>query len=138
VLLVFMRVKIRKRMNCSLWRLKMIWVKRLTLVLMLAGCASTPIVDQAGVDQEAYEADLKECQYYADQVNSGQIIAASSALTGLFGGLLSMAVGDESSAKKAAGAGVTAGGAKGLAASEAKKAKVARQCLRSRGYIVYD
>jgi hypothetical protein len=116
----------------------MIWVKRLTLVLMLAGCASTPIVDQAGVDQEAYEADLKECQYYADQVNSGQIIAASSALTGLFGGLLSMAVGNESSAKKAAGAGVTAGGAKGLAASEAKKAKVARQCLRSRGYIVYD
>ena len=83
-------------------------------------------------------ADLKECQHYADQVNSGQIIAVSSALTGLFGGLLSMAVGDESSAKKAAGAGVTAGGAKGLAASEAKKAKVARQCLRSRGYIVYD
>mgnify|MGYP000689613145 CR=1 FL=1 len=77
----------------------------LTLVLMLAGCASTPIVDQAGVDQEAYDADLKECQYYADQVNSGQIIATSSALTGLFGGLLSMAVGDESSAKKAAGAG---------------------------------
>jgi outer membrane murein-binding lipoprotein Lpp len=31
----------------------MIWVMRLTLVLMLAGCASTPIVDQAGVDQEA-------------------------------------------------------------------------------------
>ena len=68
----------------------MIWVMRLTLVLLLAGCASTPIVDQAGVDQEAYDADLKECQYYADQVNSGQIIATSSALTGLFGGLLSM------------------------------------------------
>ena len=51
----------------------MIWVMRLTLVSLLAGCASTPIVDQAGVDQEAYEADLKECQYYADQVNSGQI-----------------------------------------------------------------
>jgi len=31
----------------------MIWVMRLTLVLLLAGCASTPIVDQAGVDQEA-------------------------------------------------------------------------------------
>ena len=49
-----------------------------------------------------------------------------------------MAVGDGSGSKKAAGAGVTAGGAKGLADSEAKKARVARQCLRSRGYIVYD
>jgi len=49
-----------------------------------------------------------------------------------------MAVGSESSAKKSAGAGVMAGGAKGLADAEAKKARVARQCLRSRGYIVYD
>ena len=95
-------------------------------------------VYQAGVDPEGYEADLKECQYYADQVNSGQIVASKGALTGLFGGLLSMAVGSESSAKKSAGAGVMAGGAKGLADAEAKKARVARQCLRSRGYIVYD
>ncbi len=111
---------------------------RLMLVLFLLGCATTPIVDTAGVNPEGYAADLKECQVYANQVNGVQITATKSALTGLFGGLLSMAVGSESSAKKAAGAGVAAGGAKGLADAEAKKARVARQCLRSRGYIVYD
>ena len=116
----------------------MIWTLRLMPLLLLLGCATTPIVDQAGVDPEGYEADLKECQYYADQVNSGQIVASKGALTGLFGGLLSMAAGSESSAKKSAGAGVMAGGAKGLADAEAKKARVVRQCLRSRGYIVYD
>ena len=116
----------------------MIWVVRFLPIFVLSACATAPIVDQAGVDRQPYEADLKACQHDAEQVNSGQVIATKSALTGLFGGLLSMAVGDGSGAKKAAGAGVTAGGAKGLADSEAKKARVARQCLRSRGYIVYD
>jgi hypothetical protein len=89
-----------KLMIRFLWRLDMIWTLRLMPLLLLLGCATTPIVDQAGVDPEGYEADLKECQYYADQVNSGQIVASKGALTGLFGGLLSMAAGSESSAKK--------------------------------------
>jgi len=116
----------------------MVWFVRVMLVLCLMGCKAAPIVDQAGIDPERYEADLKACQYYAGQVNSARIVASKGALTGLFGGLLGLAVGSESNAKKSAGAGVAAGGAKGLADAEAKKAKVARQCLRSRGYIVYD
>ena len=116
----------------------MIWVVRSLPIFVLSASATAPIVDQAGVDRQPYQADLKACQHDADQVNSGQVIATKEALTDLFGGSLSMAVGDGLGSKKAAGAGVTAGGAKGLADLAAKKASVARQCLRSLGYILYD
>ena len=74
----------------------MIWVVRFLPIFVLSACATAPIVDQAGVDRQPYQADLKACQHDAEQVNSGQVIATKEALTGLFGGSLNMAVGDGS------------------------------------------
>ena len=39
------------------------------LMLLAAGCASDPIVDMHGVDQEKYDSDLAACREYADQVD---------------------------------------------------------------------
>ena len=46
-------------MNRLLWRSKLNWVMCLMLALLLSGRASTPIVDQVGIDLEAYTNELK-------------------------------------------------------------------------------
>lgn len=115
----------------------------LLLPLVVAACASDPIVDTKGVDPLRYQADLAECRQYADQVS----VAGSAAGGGLFGGAAGAAVGaavgavtgnpGTGAAVGAAGGG-TSGVVGGTARGVSKQDRVVRNCLRGRGYSVLD
>ena len=49
------------------------------LCLVLASCASKPIVDTYNIDTAQYEKDLAQCEEIAEQVASGEITAKSAA-----------------------------------------------------------
>ena len=109
--------------------------------LLLAGCAADPIVDQRGVDPEQYALDMAECQGYADQVDTGKEVAKQAGMTGLVGGVLAGAFEHGRGVrgvKEGVGAGATIGAARGAGKATSKKERVMSQCMRARGYIVYD
>ena len=51
------------------------------LCLLLAGCAAQtgPIIDTKGVNMEAYQRDLAECQTYAGQISTPKGVAKGAA-----------------------------------------------------------
>jgi len=118
---------------------RFIW---LTLkLLVLAGCAADPIVDQRGIDPEQYALDIAECQGYADQVDTSKEVAKQAGLTGLVGGVLAGAFEHGRGVRgveEGVGAGATIGAARGVGKATSKKERVMNQCMRARGYIVYD
>jgi hypothetical protein len=110
-------------------------------LLVLVGCAADPIVDQRGVDPEQYALDMAECQSYADQVDTGKEAAKQAGLTGLVGGVLAGAFEHGRGVRgveEGVGAGATIGAARGAGKATSKKERVMNQCLRARGYIVYE
>jgi hypothetical protein len=111
------------------------------IVFLLVGCASDPIVDQRGVDPEQYALDMVECQGYADQVDTGKEVAKQAGMTGLVGGVLAGAFEHGRGVRgveEGVGAGATIGAARGAGKATNKKERVMNQCMRARGYIVYD
>jgi len=110
-------------------------------LLLLVGCAADPIVDQRDVDPEQYAVDMTECQGYADQVDTGKEVAKQAGLTGLVGGVLAGAFEHGRGVQgvvEGVGAGATIGAARGVGKATNKKERVMSQCMRARGYIVYD
>ena len=110
-------------------------------LLLLVGCAADPIVDQRDVDPEQYAVDMTECQGYADQVDTGKEVAKQAGLTGLVGGVLAGAFEHGRGVRgveEGVGAGATIGAARGVGKVTNKKERVMSQCMRARGYIVYD
>lgn len=114
---------------------------------LLLGCATgqSPyvgsrdvIVDTAGVDMYAYQRDLAECRSYADQVPMASRAGVGVVGGAVVGGLLGAAVGDSSSAKRAAGAGAVVGGAGGTASAYGDRQQVLRSCMTGRGYRVLN
>lgn len=116
-------------------------MKRFALCLAIAligACAgrANPVIDPAGVDMGRYQQDLGECEQIAQQVEQK---AGERALGGaLVVGLIGSVVGDSNTAKKAAGAGLIAGGARGAGETRRERAKVVKNCLRNRGYAVLN
>lgn len=109
--------------------------KALILVLLLSGCATyRPIVDNRGVDNVAYEADLRECQAYADQVSPAGHAVAGAAIGGGLSFLLALITRDDRG--MAAGVGATIGAAGGAANGAESQINVIRNCMRGRGYKV--
>lgn len=108
-------------------------------VLLLAGCAAPrPLVDMKGVDPARYEADLAECQKYAEQVGGpGAGAAAGAVIGGAIGYGVGRAVG--ASDPSAAGrGGAVLGGAKGAGQGARSKHEVVSKCLTGRGYKVLN
>ena len=114
----------------------------LLLVSMISGCANTganyrPVVDTKGVDLNAYEADLIECQQFAKQTaGAGESAAAGAAAGAVFGALLAAAAGGGSSRRSTAGVGAVSGAAGAGAQGETNQRNVIRRCLGGRGYKV--
>jgi len=111
------------------------------LLVVLAGCAgrsSGPIVDMRGVDPVQYRQDLAECNSYADQVAVGQRAAQGAVAGAAVGGALGAILDRETSAGEGAAAGAVVGGARGTAAGVRERRQVVRNCLRNRGYAVYN
>lgn len=107
------------------------------VVSMLAGCATyRPIVDMKGVDRNAYEADLKECQEYAKQVDPGGDAATGAVAGAAFGALLGAAIGGRGSAGYGARIGAAQGVGAGAAHGLAGQIQVVRNCMVGRGYRV--
>ena len=116
----------------------------ITSFFLLAACTgfsdpSGAIVDLKGVDRGQYEADLEDCQGYADEVPLGKHVgtgAATGAAVGAVAGAVSG--GNKTSIGQVAGTGAVYGGTiRGLGAVKEKQ-HVLRECLRGRGYRVLN
>ncbi len=116
----------------------------ISLAFLLAGCSgfadpSGAIVDLKGVDRVKYEADLADCQGYADEVPIGKHVgtgAAGGAAVGAVVGAVSGA--NKTGIGQSAGVGSVYGGTvRGVGAMHEKQ-HVLRECLRGRGYRVLN
>jgi hypothetical protein len=113
-----------------------------TLCLLIAACASKPIIDTQGVDLVQYQKDLQDCAEIAEQVNTGGTIAKSAgagAAAGAGLGLVtSVITGDASAIGYSAAYGAVGGGTAGAFKADDEKAGVIKNCLRNRGYSVLN
>ena len=107
----------------------------ISLPLLLAACASKPIVDTYNVDMVQYEKDLADCEHVAEQVESGKMTASSAAFGAGVGAAYGVIGGNVGTA---AATGAVTGGAGGLLKQDEEKAKVTKNCLRYRGYAVLN
>lgn len=96
------------------------------------------IVDMKNVDYRAYRNDLADCNEYADQVSVGANAAAGTIGGGVAYALIGAIVGDSDTAERLAGAGAVLGAAEGAASGYEEQETVLRNCLRERGYRVFN
>jgi len=121
---------------------KLFTVSCITFVSLL-GCAGAdvrPLVDMKGVNQSAYESDLKDCQAYAkDQSGMGESAAKGAGAGAVVGGLLGLVTGgNKTGIVQAAGAGAVIGGAGGAFSGNQAQEAVVKRCLSGRGYKVLN
>ena len=111
----------------------------LLLVTFLAACAGyRPVVDMQGVDSVKYEADLQECQLYAQERSPASQAAAGAAVGALFGVVLAAAMGSSYSRNTGAAIGAVSGGASGAAHGADSQVSIIRNCMAGRGYRVLN
>jgi hypothetical protein len=106
-------------------------------LLLIAGCVAhpEPIVDLKGIDPEVFQADLEECEAYAEQVSiSGA--SAKGAAAGAVIGAATGAIGG-GAAQGAGYGGIYGATTSGLEAEREKQIVFAR-CLEGRGYRVLN
>jgi len=113
------------------------------VVAVTVGCAGAnvrPLVDMKGVNEAAYENDLKDCQAYAQQQSGMGSTAAKGAGAGaVVGGLLGLVTGGNGSGiAQAAGAGAVIGAAGGAFSGNQAQEAVVKKCLSGRGYKVLN
>ena len=108
------------------------------LCLVLSGCASKPIVDTYNVDMVQYQKDLDQCLDVAGQVESGKKVASSAAAGALVGAAVGSVGYYHNDIVDYAAAGAVTGGVAGGVSSENEKEKVAKNCMRNRGYVVLN
>lgn len=112
------------------------------LLLGLAGCASQAgrdvIIDRQGVDMARYERDLAECTSYAEEVRTGEKVAANAAGTAAVGAAVGAVTGGSERARRGAGVGGIVGGARGGRAAWHEQQRVVKNCLSGRGYRVLN
>ena len=110
--------------------------------LLLAGCANTganyrPIIDSKNVDLNRYEADLVECQRYAEQKGgAGEKAAIGAGAGAVLGGVLAaVGNGDKGSASRVGG---VMGAVSGATSGDQNQRNIIKRCLIGRGYKVLD
>lgn len=109
-------------------------------ILLCVSCTTTDeiIIDDKGVDMSRYEADLRQCQGYSEQVAVGEKATKGAASGAVVGGLIGAVGGGHRSVEQSAGVGAVTGGAKGLHEGERQSVQVVKNCLRGRGYKVLN
>lgn len=115
----------------------------LCVVTALSACASTRnggnvIIDTQGVDMQAYQNDLVQCQAYAEEVSVGQQAAEGAAVGAVVTGAIGAVVGGQRTAERGAAAGGISGGARGTMSALEERQRVVKTCLRGRGYRVLN
>ena len=107
-----------------------------SLVFLLAGCAARkPLVDMKGVDAAQYQADLAECEKYAEQAPGPGGGAAGGAV---IGGAIGYGVGRAVGVRDPSRGGAVAGGARGAGKGAQTRRQVVSNCLTGRGYKVLN
>lgn len=99
---------------------------------------STPIIDTQGVNMARYEADLTDCQDYADQVQVGRQTAVGAVTGAAVGGVFGAVIGNSDTAQRGAGVGAVGGGARGAGRGLQERERVIKRCLIGRGYRVLN
>ena len=121
---------------------KTLFTHSFLILFLVAGCANTgnnyrPIVDTKNIDLARYEADLQECQHYAEQkAGAGEQAAIGAGAGAVLGGVLA-AVGNGDKGSSARVGGVM-GAVTGLTSGEQGQRSVIKRCLTGRGYKVLD
>ena len=113
----------------------------LLVPVLVLGCRTTddrPIVDMQGVSIAQYNADLADCQAYADEVEAGRQVARGAVGGAVVGGAVGAAVGNSDTAQRTAGAGAVLGASRGAQSAMNERERVIRNCLRGRGYRVLN
>ena len=119
----------------------------LTLLCLLAvtACSSiedltgnNPIIDSQGVNLAQYNADLRQCEAYAEQVAIAQKAGAGAVSGAVVGGVFGAVVGNSDTAKKGAGIGAVGGGARCLGQGIHEQERVIKRCLIGRGYSILN
>ena len=105
--------------------------------LLLVGCSSAPgpIIDTKGVNMVHYEADLRDCEGYAEQIDIERGVAKGTVAGGAVGAATGAVLGDTA---KGAGVGAIGGAARSAQRGEEEKTRVVQNCLRGRGYRVLN
>lgn len=107
------------------------------LTLALAACSGTPrpIVDTKGVDMNQYHQDMAECQGYAAEVNVAGGVARGAGVGAAVGGAIGAVRG---SGTEGAATGAITGGATSGIKNDRERERVAKNCMRGRGYRVLN
>ena len=112
----------------------------IAILLALAACTTTDeiIIDQQGVDMNAYQRDLAECQHYAAGVRTEEKAVKGAGSGAVVGGLVGAITGGAEGAARGAGVGAVGGGARGIDEGERSEVQVVKHCLSGRGYRVLN
>lgn len=110
--------------------------KPVLLLLLVAGCASDPIVDRKGLNEVKYRQDLAECRTYAEEVSTAKEAAERGAVGVAVGAVFGSIIGNSSTAGRVAGAGAVSGGTGGALSAEERKELIVFRCLKGRGYRI--
>lgn len=116
----------------------------LTMVSLVSACSNqgrfpgqTPvIVDTKGVDMKRYQADLADCEAYAQQVDVSEKAVVRGATGAVVGGAVGAIFDGSEGARHGAGAGAVLGTVKGASRGFNEQDRVLKRCLRGRGYRV--
>lgn len=115
-------------------------VATLSALMLLVACAGAnyrPMIDTQGVNMTKFEADLKDCQQYAQGVAGAGTQAAIGAGVGfLLGTLLAAAAGRNYDRDATARVGAVSGAVAGGAHGETSQNDVVKRCVAGRGYKV--
>lgn len=113
--------------------------------MLLTSCGSiedvtgnNPIIDSQGVSLAQYDADLQQCEYYADEVAIAQKAGSGAVAGAVVGGVFGAVIGNSDTAKKGAGIGAVGGGARGVGEGIRERERVIKRCLIGRGYRVLN
>ncbi|MDT8398762.1 MAG: glycine zipper domain-containing protein [Pseudomonadales bacterium] len=112
-------------------------------VVLLSACTSVedftgrkPIVDMKNVSLAQYDADMAECEAYANQVEVGRQTAVAAGAGAAAGAVIGAITGDD--AGEGAGVGAVAGTLSGAGSGLDERQRVIRNCLIGRGYRVLN
>lgn len=108
-----------------------------TTLLALAACSGTPrpIVDTKGVDMNQYHQDMAECRRFAEEVNVAGGVARGAGVGAAVGGAIGAVTG---SGTQGAASGAITGGATSGIKNDRERERVAKNCMRGRGYRVLN
>lgn len=103
----------------------------------LSACAAfpAPIIDERGVNMANYNADLEECESYADPISVGHGAAKGAAGGAAVGAATGVISGDVYSG---AGYGAIFGATRYGNEADREKRRVVKRCLMGRGYRVLN